>query len=464
MGPWSARAGVASALFASTLFASASAGLGCGAPRAHPALASDADRVAAADRAPRTHARASSRLPSAPPRTLEELLAYADRNAPAMRIAEARVEAGAAELEGAGAIVPYNPELALSGGGRTVDGTSRFEMEAELEQRFQIAGQRGTRLDAAEGARELAAADLDVARWRLHADVHALYDEVLLRRAQRVSFADLVKFAEATHDIIQRRIAAGEESPLTETLARAEIAEARQAALRAELLERDAELRLAQTIGWPMSTPLAVEGELAPPRQPPTLAEIKAKWAAHPALRRAAEATRLAALRVEVEDRAAYPDPAIGLRYAREAEPVSPAHVWMATLKIPIPLFERNQAGRARARADHRLARAELEAFEAQLESELHRAVARAEAAAARAALYGSDILPTFEAGLERLARAYELGEIDVLELSQLRQRLLRTREDALDALFEYYQAIAELEALSGMERNAASHDVRSAP
>jgi cobalt-zinc-cadmium efflux system outer membrane protein len=63
---------------------------------------------------------------------------------------------------------------------------------------------------------------------------------------------------------------------------------------------------------------------------------------------------------------------------------------------------------------------------------------------------YGENILPAFEENLAKLRRAYELGEINVLELAQIRERMLTTQSEALAALGEYYAAVAELEALAG--------------
>ena len=56
------------------------------------------------------------------------------------------------------------------------------------------------------------------------------------------------------------------------------------------------------------------------------------------------------------------------------------------------------------------------------------------------------------DANLAKLQRAFELGEIDVLELAQIQQRILVTQQDALAALDDYYRSLAVLEALSGVD------------
>jgi cobalt-zinc-cadmium efflux system outer membrane protein len=80
----------------------------------------------------------------------------------------------------------------------------------------------------------------------------------------------------------------------------------------------------------------------------------------------------------------------------------------------------------------------------------------RVSANARLAELYGSEILPTFEKNLELLQKAFELGEIDVLQVMVAQELFLRTQQDALQSFADYYAAWAELEATVGAELHAA--------
>ena len=60
--------------------------------------------------------------------------------------------------------------------------------------------------------------------------------------------------------------------------------------------------------------------------------------------------------------------------------------------------------------------------------------------------------LPAFASNLDKLERAFELGEIDVLQLAQVQQRILVTQGAALRALEDYYDALAALEGLTGVD------------
>lgn len=387
------------------------------------------------------------------PLGLADLLAFAETHAPAIEIARGEVAVGAAEVEAASPLLPYNPQLQGQLGARTIEGTSRFEFGVQLSQRFQIAGQRGARIKAAERTKDAAVAGLQATAWSVHLQVHALYYQLLLRRMQRMAAERVATFASEVQEITSKRIAAGEESPLTAMVIRAEVAQARKELIAAELAERETLLMLKQAIGWPAKKRLEVGGDLPIPAEVPDgTALIDRAMREHPRLRQLEGSVAAAEARVNAEDRQAWPDPTIGVGYSRESEPDAPAHVWQGWLTIPMPIWQRNQAGRARARGARTQAEANRDAFARQLGPRVAQLVARVNAAAQRVRVYGEDILPAFGQNLEKLQTAYTLGEIDVLKLAQIRERLLSIQRDALVAMADYFQAAAALEQEAGVE------------
>ena len=385
--------------------------------------------------------------------SLEDLLSYARVHAPTLKVARRTAGLGDAAVEGAERLLIYNPELAVTAGGRTTGGISRFEFAAELEQRLQIAGQRGARIDAAERERDAQLARLDVAEWEIHVLVHALYYALVVRQEQLVAATKLEAFADSVKTVIDKRIEAGEDSPLENIVARAELAKAAQRVIAAKAAHRTASLSIAEVVGWPAGVPLKVEGSVQAPKP---VKEVEAlvdhALEAHPSRRWLELEVRAAESHMEREDTSAWPDPAIGLRYGREAEPGSVGHVWTTTLRMPLPIWERNQAGRAEARAKLAIAREQKRAFKARLRARIARAAVQVNAAADTANLYGTDITPAFERNLSKLQRSFELGEIDILALAQIQERVLRVQQDALGAIATYYQRLAALEGISGKE------------
>lgn len=385
--------------------------------------------------------------------SLAQLLAYAHAHAPDLTVARQQAKIGDAEVEGAEMLVPYNPELGVTAGGRTQGGVTRFEFGAELEQRLEVAGERGARIEAAERSRDARRAAADVTSWEVHVMVHALYYKLLVRQRQLAAADKLEAFTKTVREVIDKRVEAGEDSPLQTIVARAELAKAAQLVITAKQNHRETALRLATVAGWPASVPLKVQGAVETPAPIDNGDELtQAALAQHPSRRWLALEVRAARARVEREDLEASPEPSIGVRYGREAEQGSVAHVWTGTLRIPLPVWQRNQVGRAQARAALGVAKANQQAFETALAARIAGAITRVNAAAERARLFGTDILPAFESNLDKLERAFELGEIDILQLAQIQERILVTQKAALDALEDYYDALALLEALTGVD------------
>ena len=126
------------------------------------------------------------------------------------------------------------------------------------------------------------------------------------------------------------------------------------------------------------------------------------------------------------------------------------ADVWLFSLQVPIPLWNRNQGGRARAKADLKIAEARRQALHVQWRAQIERAATNLNAAAQRVQIYGADVLPRAEDSMRLIQRAYDLGEIDIQAVSQTRERVLETQTQALGALSDYYAALATLEGLVG--------------
>jgi cobalt-zinc-cadmium efflux system outer membrane protein len=390
--------------------------------------------------------------------SLPQILAYADRHAPLIQVSRRKAAAGAAEVEAASPLLQDNPEVGVAAGGRTVGGDGFFLLEASVEQRFEIAGERGLRIEAAEHLEKLASAQLEEARWDVHRQVHALFAEALMAREQLGAADRLVDFAEELREIAEKRAGVGDTPAFTEIVARAEAAQASQERIAAKQRHDSLLVQLASVAGWPSLQLPELSGVLPPVRKAPPLSELHAKATRHqPGQRSRALAVNAANAQVRLEDREAWPEPALGFAYAREGEAGAAAHVWLGTLSLPVPIWNRNQGGRARARAALEVAQAERDAATSWLQARIARAAAAVDAAAERATIYGSAIVPAFDGNLKLIRRAYELGEIDIHLVSQMRERVLSNQQAALSALADYHQAVATLEALLGTEVWAAT-------
>jgi cobalt-zinc-cadmium efflux system outer membrane protein len=388
------------------------------------------------------------------PVSLHQILAYADHHAPRLRVARQRLALGHAAIEGASPVLPDNPQVTVGIGPRLGNDGTHTDLQGSLSQRFEIAGERGLRLEAAQRTRERFDAELDEARWEVHRDVHAAFHRALVARERGAAAARLLQFQERLLDITQRRLRAGDVSQIDVRLAEGELAQARVAMLGAEQDYLRARLELAALAGWPATHPPEPAGALDEPRDPPS-SDILARAAQRhqPRLRTLSAARNEAIARARAAARDAWPEPTLGLQVTREGAPAGLEEtIVLGTLSLPIPVAQRNQGARAEAQAEARIAEAEQTAFNTQLGIRIEQDRAAVTAAASRVRTYGREILPTFEENLRLIERAFELGEIDILLVSVARERFLRIRTDVLDAYADYFQAIADLEASIGTD------------
>jgi len=386
--------------------------------------------------------------------SLDGILAYADRHAPRLAVVRERVGLGDAALTGAEPLLPDNPTVSVGVGHGWTPAGGHLEVEGAVFQRFEIGGERGRRLAAAGSYRKRLTAQLEEARWEVHRDAHAAFHRGLVAR-ERLRVADrLVEFQRKLLDITRRRLRAGDVSPLAVRLAEGELSQSRVARVAAEQGYLQAKLELGAVAGWPPSHPPEPAGELDVPRDPPSRASLAAAARTHqPRLR------TLHALQLEAEARAtaaeaeAWPEPTVGVQFTREGLATGPkeTHV-LGVLSLPVPLAQTNQGERATARVQARIVEAQRAAFDSQLSNQIEQHRTAVAAAAVRVRTYGHEIVPNFEENLRLIQRAFELGEIDILQVSVARERFLRIQTDALDAYVDYFEAVADLEATVGTD------------
>jgi cobalt-zinc-cadmium efflux system outer membrane protein len=383
--------------------------------------------------------------------SLADALAHAERSSPLLAPAQARLGLGNAAREGAEPLLRDNPNVELGLGPRSgPGGQSSIDTHVRVQQRIEVAGQRGARLDAAGRLGALEEERLASARFALRTVVRAAFYEALLARERAVSAREAEAIQARILDIARARLRAGDIGPLGVRLAEGDLAQVAQAQIEAEARETGTRLRLAAVAGLPTDPLPDLAGDLPEPSAPlPADALLERARAAQPTRRVALAELAERESRMALASREARPTPTVGFEYARED---SSQNIWLATIGIPLPLFQRNQGGRALARAESDIARAELDALDRALPARIRSLAATADAAARRVALYRRDVLPRLRENLELLGRAFELGEIDALEVSGARARLLDVGRAALDAYGEYLRAMADLAAETGVE------------
>lgn len=415
-------------------------------------------RRAADERPGGSHANAGVDVPD--PSTVEEvtlsqILAFADAHSPVLLVARSTRSRADAERVAAAAKLYANPEVSVAAGPRLGGGRVGVDVQVSLWQQVQIAGERKARMAAADRLRALTDADIEQIRWGVHCDVHAAFHQALVDRERAALAAGVVAFQAEVLRIVERQIAAGETAKLNLRLAEAEAAQARQVRLAADQAYLVSRIRLAQLAGWPATRPPKAYGQPDVTRDVPPAENLLASARRELPLLRAREAAvDEARARAQVARRERFPRPSFGVQYQREGNPApeSPYSIVLGGVSLAIPSFQVNQAERARSNADVRVANAELAASRALLEGQIVQTRSEVVAASERVRSYGTEILPRFEENLALLRRSFELGDIDLLELSVGRERFMQIQSDALVAQLDYFVALAALERVVGID------------
>lgn len=343
-----------------------------------------------------------------------------------------------------------NPTLSYSRD-RVGGSPDTVEQSWMLSQTFDLSGKRKLRREAAERRVELASAGNATRRSEFAGEIRrAFHDAVFRQEALRATETWVQRFARV-EGMVGKLVRAGEASGYDRhRLARErQAAEARLATGRAEIDRSLA--RLAALIG--ASEPPSVAGELLPPALPAIETALD-RLEQRPDLR----ALSLAALAADLDGRAAkqarIPDltAGIGPRWVESGQGggISRDNGFALTLSIPLPVFDRQQAGRQRAAAEAARARAELRLARTRAEGELRGLHRQAEALRTAASEYRARAVATSPELLRIAEAAYQGGESSLLELLDAYRGALESETTALELEKRAREARIEYELLTG--------------
>lgn len=389
---------------------------------------------------------------TAPPRLRDAVRAVWEHN-PAVRAAEARLDASRASAQAAGRPL-YNPDLELMAENADVDTRS-----VGISQAIDLFGKGRARETAATAAVRAAGAERDEVRQRVALDWlrgFAAYRSASERAEAGARRVDLIgQFAA----LAERRFRAGDIPVLERDLANLALQEAR--AQQAELVAEQAKARqtLTSVGGTPTSLP-PLPGALPPPIESPF---VPRQLADLPAVRRAQAELEVAEARVTVAERDRRADPTISLTGGRVTD--GPFNDRLVAVTLKVPLFVRNSYS-----AEVTAARSNADAADANQRDVVLRANAEAEQAASSyaalrdaAAAWRESRAASAAERAALLQKLWEAGEISASDyLVQLKQSIdteltaLSLQGRVWDAWADWLQASGSVGAWLGLDDGTA--------
>jgi cobalt-zinc-cadmium efflux system outer membrane protein len=374
--------------------------------------------------------------------TRDEAVVIALWNNPSLRVELARLEAMEGEVAGAGRPSNPNVRLLFPIGVGAFSTLLIWPIEALAIAPGRVKAARRKRDASAAG---IVQASLDLSRdVRLaHADWVLAHERVVLRTelaAQRHEFLTIVAAQASFGDVSESD---------TET-ARAEAALADDELARAEQERAIAESRLRTLMGYGLE-----ELALGVPDEP--LDALPGSPLASLSERAEQERPDLQAAVLELERAQAQ------LRLERAAlfnlsavsQSVGPA--WFLGMQATLPIFDQNQAGRARARAEIEAAKWRRRALRERIAGEVREAHVRFEMASSSHKRYLDELVGSRERAAAAARDAFELGEVDYTVVLLAEQNLDAARLRLAELGADVRRAHAELERALGGRLSAST-------
>lgn len=324
------------------------------------------------------------------------------------------------------------------------------ELSFRAGQTFETAGKRRKRVAVAKEGVAIAGASVDDTLRQLKLELKRRFYAVVLAKAQSDLAQQMLDQFDQIIAVTEARYKQGEVSGLEINRTRAERARFFNDLVDANLQLKNSKVALLEILG---ASDLAAQFELQE-----TL-KFEAKAIDIGQLQREAMDTRpdMTAARYAVErgsrildlERAnAKPDVTATFGYKRDFGANTP----IFGVSSPLPLFNRNQAGVARARAETEQQRQEMSRISLAIGTEVQQAAQAVNANADKVKALQDDYVPSAKRSLEIAQQSFRLGSLDLIGLLDSERTYRETLRNYNQALYDYKAANFELEAAVGKE------------
>jgi cobalt-zinc-cadmium efflux system outer membrane protein len=354
-----------------------------------------------------------------------------------------------------------NPELEGEvenfGGTGEFRGTDVIETTIVLSQLVELGGERSKRMQLTRLDSRLAGWDYETKRLAVLTRVAQRFAELVAAQEKMKLAAENARLAAEAAQTVHKLSSAGKISPTEGLKADVEVAtseiEKRNAA-RALAAARqkmvavwgDREARFSQAVGSMSSLDKlpSLESLAALLDQNPGLA----RWQTEIAQRKAA---------LSLAKAQAVPDVTVGVGFRKFYETENNDHAFLVTASIPLPIFDRNQGGIAKARFAVTKAHIDHKAAETALRTELSEAYAELATAHDELQSLRGKVLPMATKAFAAIQRSFGEGKSSYLDLLDAQRTLVEARGKQVEALATYHIARATVEAVIGQSIERAT-------
>ena len=372
---------------------------------------------------------------------LDRAIKTAINENPALRVIREKIKVAKAQLDG----IPLlsNPELESE----YVSGV-HGEQVVELSKSFEIGGQRRHRKSIAMMNLEKIKFELTHESQKLTKSVKLAFYQLLIVQEKLKLAEEIVKHNQQILNMARLQYETGDISVTQVALANIQLQTAirEKTTLESNLLL--AQLRLNGLMGAPLDAKPVASGNIAVELSK----NLKLEALNLHALENRADllSHRLNVQLTESAHRLAKGANIPDLRIGGSAERSVGQYGYGVKLSLQIPIFDRNRAEIDAAKAQIQVDVADITHVEKLISSEVIAAYITLNAAEKTLKFYEGDLLKLLNENLTLTRAAYELGEVQLLEVLLLQNEFVKARFSYLDALESYHKAVIELETAIG--------------
>ncbi len=345
-----------------------------------------------------------------------------------------------------------NPSLEVeveeAGGTGPRSGFDAAETTIQLSQLIDLSDKRGKRTKLASLEKDLAGSDYEAKRLDVFTEVSISFIEVLAAQDRLGLAEEQQQLSEEVLDTVTKRVEAGKDSPLEQTKAAVALSNITIQHQKAVRNLEFARKQLAFT--WAGKEPVfkSAAGRLDSLSPIPSIDELTDLAEQNPDITRWSLEIEKHKSALELEKAKAISDVKIKGGLQRFNETDDNAVVFGVT--IPLPISDRNQAGKLEAAYNLARAREKQKGAHIRIQMELAKAYRALSSSYTEAVGLEKDILKGAERVFEASKTGYQQGKLDYLNVLDAQRTLFEAKAKYIDALTSYHTAKADVERLIG--------------
>jgi len=405
--------------------------------------------------------------------SLDEALKIAEQRSPAM--ASARAVVAMASADQVRARTRPNPAFTFNSEGYGSSVQPGFldgqELSLRVDQEIERGGRLRLRAESADAGRHSAQASLEDQRRRLSLDVRRVYFQLVLARADQDTARASLDEMDKVIAVNRTRLEQGEISGGEMRRLQAERLRFMDDVFNAELAARNARSALlalmnaprldidvdpTETLAAPSVAPAIVTAATSGPEAGgqggvPSFTRDRAALtrnalAGRPDLAAAREDEARADSETRLQRALRAPNPTVGGGYKRDFG--ESGVIFGVT--VPLPIFDRNASGIARAEAERQFAASRVAATEVVVALDVQQALNAVEVNRARVAYIEKEHLQNAREARDIVLASYSAGAIDLTDFLDAQRAFRETQRTYNRALYDYRISLFELDAALG--------------